>query len=67
MIQLIAERFLEQQKLRDEGDPEAQMNDWDFVRALEYGMPPVSDLEFLERLFLSLLTNLSKKLYYFHC
>lgn len=46
-----AERFLEQQKLRDEGDVEAQMNDWDFVRALEYGMPPVSGFGVSERLF----------------
>ncbi len=46
-----AERFLVQQKLRDEGDPEAQMNDWDFVRALEYGMPPVSGFGVSERLF----------------
>lgn len=33
-------RFLEQQKLRDEGDPEAQMLDIDFVEMMEYGMPP---------------------------
>ncbi|MDO8341475.1 MAG: lysine--tRNA ligase [Candidatus Woesebacteria bacterium] len=46
-----AERFKEQQKLRDEGDLEAQMNDWDFVRALEYGMPPVSGFGVSERLF----------------
>lgn len=46
-----AERFEEQQKLRDEGDEEAQMNDWDFVRALEYGMPPVSGFGVSERLF----------------
>lgn len=46
-----AERFKEQQKLRDEGDVEAQMNDWDFVRALEYGMPPVSGFGVSERLF----------------
>lgn len=46
-----AERFEEQQKLRDEGDTEAQMNDWDFVRALEYGMPPVSGFGVSERLF----------------
>lgn len=46
-----AERFKEQQKLRDEGDLEAQMNDWDFVRALEYGMPPVSGFGISERLF----------------
>ena len=46
-----AERFKEQQKLRDSGDLEAQMNDWDFVRALEYGMPPVSGFGVSERLF----------------
>lgn len=46
-----AERFLVQQKLRDSGDVEAQMNDWDFVRALEYGMPPVSGFGVSERLF----------------
>lgn len=46
-----AERFKEQQKLRDEGDLEAQMDDWDFVRALEYGMPPVSGFGVSERLF----------------
>ncbi len=46
-----AERFKVQQKLRDEGDVEAQMNDWDFVRALEYGMPPVSGFGVSERLF----------------
>ena len=46
-----AERFEDQQKLRDAGDVEAQMNDWDFVRALEYGMPPVSGFGVSERLF----------------
>jgi len=35
-----AERFTEQQKLREKGDQEAQMFDHDFVEALEYGMPP---------------------------
>ena len=34
------ERFREQEKLRKEGDQEAQMFDKDFVEALEYGMPP---------------------------
>lgn len=38
------ERFLKQQKLRDIGDEEAQMLDLDFVRALEYGMPPTGGL-----------------------
>ncbi len=37
-------RFLEQVKLREAGDEEAQMMDLDFVRALEYGMPPTGGL-----------------------
>lgn len=46
-----AERFNAQQQMRDKGDEEAQMNDSDFVRALEYGMPPVSGFGISERLF----------------
>ena len=46
-----AERFNRQQKLRDAGDLEAQMYDSDFVRALEYGMPPVTGFGVSERLF----------------
>ena len=46
-----AQRFAKQQELRDHGDKEAQMNDEDFVRALEYGMPPVSGFGVSERLF----------------
>ncbi len=46
-----AERFGEQQKMRDKGDDEAQMEDYDFVRALEYGMPPVTGFGVSERLF----------------
>jgi len=52
------ERFEQQQKLRDEGDMEAQMLDEDFVTALEYGMPPVTGFGVSERLF-SFLANLS--------
>jgi len=47
-------RFIEQQKLRDEGDDEAQMLDIDFVEALEYGMPPACGLGYSERIFWSL-------------
>lgn len=36
------ERFEEQEKLRIKGDPEAQRMDSDFLRAMEYGMPPMS-------------------------
>ncbi len=46
-----AERFQEQQKLREKGDTEAQMMDRDFVNALEYGMPPVTGFGVSERLF----------------
>ncbi len=34
------ERFLAQVRLRDMGDEEAQTYDEDYIRALEYGMPP---------------------------
>ena len=46
-----AERFLEQDKLRKAGDEEAQMNDKDFVEALEHGMPPTCGFGVSERLF----------------
>ncbi|MCF0164561.1 MAG: lysine--tRNA ligase [Bacteroidales bacterium] len=38
------ERFQDQVKLKDKGDDEAMYIDMDFVRALEYGMPPTSGL-----------------------
>jgi len=38
------ERFQDQLKQKDKGDDEAMFIDHDFVRALEYGMPPTSGL-----------------------
>jgi lysyl-tRNA synthetase class 2 len=38
------ERFMEQVRLREKGDDEAQMMDEDYIRALEYGMPPTAGL-----------------------
>jgi len=51
------ERFMRQQALRDAGDEEAQMADYDFVEALEYGMPPALGFGVSERLF-SFLANI---------
>ncbi|HBA36919.1 TPA: lysine--tRNA ligase [Candidatus Falkowbacteria bacterium] len=54
------QRFQEQQKLREAGDEEAQEHDYDFVEALEYGMPPTCGFGFSERLF-SFLMNKSAR------
>lgn len=45
------ERFMEQQRMRDAGDEEAQMMDIDFVEMLEYGMPPTFGWGHTERVF----------------
>ncbi len=51
------ERFQEQLKLSEKGDNEAMFIDMDFVRALEYGMPPTSGMGLgMDRLVM-LMTN----------
>jgi len=44
-------RFEEQQRLRDAGDDEAQRLDEDYIRDMEYGMPPAFGFGVSERLF----------------
>lgn len=53
-------RFIQQQKLREKGDDEAQMLDLDYVEMLEYGMPPVSGYGQSERIFWT-LENISAR------
>ncbi|MBP8849120.1 MAG: lysine--tRNA ligase [Breznakibacter sp.] len=53
------DRFQEQMKLSEKGDDEAMFIDMDFVRSLEYGMPPTSGMGIgIDRLTM-LMTNQS--------
>ena len=52
-----AERFAEQQRMRDAGDEEAQMSDHEFIEALEHAMPPTCGFGMSERVFAFLLNK----------
>ncbi|NTU99035.1 lysine--tRNA ligase [Candidatus Falkowbacteria bacterium] len=56
-----AERFMRQTELREAGDEEAQMNDADFVEALEYGMPPTCGFGLSERVFSFLMNKTARE------
>ncbi|WP_109302710.1 lysine--tRNA ligase [Aquimarina sp. AU474] len=54
------ERFEDQLKLGEKGDDEAMFIDQDFIRALEYGMPPTSGMGIgMDRLIMYLTNNQS--------
>ncbi|HYE60071.1 MAG TPA: lysine--tRNA ligase [Candidatus Kapabacteria bacterium] len=51
------ERFMEQAQLSAGGDEEAMANDWDYVEALEHGMPPATGTGIGIDRFVALITG----------
>ncbi len=51
------ERFMDQMKMKEEGYDEAQIIDYDFLRSLEYGMPPAGGLGIGVDRFVMFATN----------
>ncbi len=50
-------RFIEQNKLKDNGDEEAMSIDYEYIKAMEYGMPPISGWGLGIDRFIQFLTN----------
>ena len=50
-------RFIEQNSLKDNGDEEAMSIDYEYIKAMEYGMPPISGWGLGVDRFMQFLTN----------